>query len=435
MLGIMLLCGSAGLGILFSRRLIAPIKKLSKDAEILSSGNYSQRFNLKRNDELGILSSALDRMAERIETHIREIEQRVKTMETMNQIDKAVLSSISRNDLMDRVVGIVSSLFNHSTVAMVLYNEKKKRFELLSYYQSALKGMVTGPQIVDDTTIPTELMKKAETYFQLIVDGTQKVMPSFFINLFGRDVMSITNTPIFLSEAYLGSLIIAKTDPQLYSATDQESIRMLADQVGVAMGSVFTYEEKERLFLGILLSLTKAIDAKSKWTAGHSERVTRYAELIGEKLRMDQKTLNELSISAILHDIGKIAVPETILDKPGRLTEDEFIVIKSHPGKGADIISDIPSYDRILPGILYHHEKWNGTGYPKELKQDEIPLNARIICLADVWDAIISDRPYRPGMKKEDALRFMMEQKGEMFDPDLTEVFINLVKDTSIKPG
>ncbi|NMC96746.1 MAG: HD-GYP domain-containing protein, partial [Deltaproteobacteria bacterium] len=182
----------------------------------------------------------------------------------------------------------------------------------------------------------------------------------------------------------------------------------------------------ENIFIGILIALTRAIDAKSPWTAGHSERVTKFAEAIGHNLHFNEDEMRALTISAILHDIGKIAVPEQILDKPGKLTDEEFAVVKKHPQAGADIISSIPSYESILEGIVHHHERWDGKGYPKGLHEKDIPLIARIICIADVYDALTEDRPYRRAWSRTEVRQFFEEQKGKMFDAELVDVFLTL---------
>ena len=202
------------------------------------------------------------------------------------------------------------------------------------------------------------------------------------------------------------------------------------DEIGILAQSLNTMashiidgtKQREDLLIGILVSLTRAIDAKSKWTAGHSERVTGYVDKIGHALQFDEQHMRVLCISAILHDIGKIAVPEQILDKPGKLTDEEFDEVKKHPRTGTNIISSIPSYDTILSGILYHHERWDGAGYPNGLKGEEIPLYARTICVADVYDALAADRPYRKAWSREQALAFFEEQKEKMFDPQLVDI-------------
>ena len=207
------------------------------------------------------------------------------------------------------------------------------------------------------------------------------------------------------------------------------------DEIGILAQSLNTMastiingtKEREDLLIGILIALTRAIDAKSKWTAGHSERVTHYAEDIGRSLQFNEGQMRVLSISAILHDIGKIAVPEQILDKPGKLTDEEFDEVKKHPRAGTNIISAIPSYETIISGILYHHERWDGTGYPEGLKGEDIPLNARIICVADVYDALAADRPYRKAWSRQQALAFFEEQKEKMFDKQLVDILKELV--------
>jgi len=187
-------------------------------------------------------------------------------------------------------------------------------------------------------------------------------------------------------------------------------------------------KERENILIGILIALTRAIDAKSPWTAGHSERVTKFAELIGRGLDISDDQMRVLTISAILHDIGKIAVPEQILDKPGKLTDEEFDIVKKHSQAGADIISSIPSYETILPGILHHHERWDGKGYPKGLKSKDIPLFARIICIADVYDALTEDRPYRKAWSPDDVKTFFHEQKWKMFDAELVDIFMKNIE-------
>jgi HAMP domain-containing protein len=208
------------------------------------------------------------------------------------------------------------------------------------------------------------------------------------------------------------------------------------DEIGILAQSLNTMashiiegtKQREDLLIGILVALTRAIDAKSKWTAGHSERVTGYADIIGHALEFDEEQMRVLCISAILHDIGKIAVSEQILDKPGKLTDEEFDEVKKHPRAGVNIISSIPSYETIISGILYHHERWDGTGYPDGLKGVDIPLNARIICVADVYDALAADRPYRKAWSHEQALAFFEEQKEKMFDPQLVDILKEHVK-------
>jgi len=194
------------------------------------------------------------------------------------------------------------------------------------------------------------------------------------------------------------------------------------------MKSVRFFEEKENLFLGILMALSKTIDAKSRWTSGHSERVAGYAEKLAAMMGMGDDFLVNLRISANLHDVGKIGVPESILDKSSTLSSGEFDVIKRHPQDGVSIIEEIPGYEKFLNGILFHHEAWNGSGYPFGLEGRGIPLMGRLIAVADVYDSLVSDRPYRSGMSINEALEILISEKGKKLDPGIVDLMIEIIE-------
>jgi HD-GYP domain-containing protein (c-di-GMP phosphodiesterase class II)/HAMP domain-containing protein len=424
-----LLLISIVLGKVFAYRIARPIKKLSEVARERAAGNAGLEFTMDRGDEIGVLAESLNTMTRKIDSHVREIEHRMKTMETMNSIDKAVLSSISRTDLLDRVIGLVSSLFQSSSTAMALYNEEKKGFDLLSRYQGVSRGIMTDNPFVPFNNIDRDSMERVKQTFQFTLQEEESAYRELMEELLGRKSGTGINVPVYMAEHYLGSLVLAKDGVQCFTLNEVESINMLADQVGIALQSVKAFEEKEQLLLGILLALTRSIDAKSKWTAGHSERVATFSEKMAYRLNMTEEAVRTITFSAILHDIGKIAVSESILDKPGKLTSEEYAIIKEHPGTGARIISDIPSYGKIVPGVLYHHEHWDGSGYPDNLRGDAIPLESRIITVADVWDAISADRPYRKGLQRQDAMGFMNQNSGLLFDPSLVNMFMDIVRE------
>jgi HD-GYP domain-containing protein (c-di-GMP phosphodiesterase class II) len=420
------------LGRLFASRIVKPIKKLSEVAQSRANGKMESEFKTDRHDEIGVLAGSLNVMTQKIDTHVKEIERRMKTMETMNKIDKAVLSSISRTDLLHHVISLVSSLYNIGSISMFLYNEEKKGFDLLSRYRGESQGILAEKPFIPADNIGEDALKRIQQVLQFsprLEDNTYKEL---FERLAGGEIGVGLNVPVYMSEKYLGSMILCRDEAHPFSREETESIIMLADQVGVAMQSIKYFEEKEQLLMGILLALTRSIDAKSKWTAGHSERVAAYSEKLAYRLNMEESEIRKVTFSAILHDIGKIAVSEAILDKPGKLTTDEFAAIKEHPRTGANIIADIPSYDRILPGILYHHEHWDGSGYPEGITGEAIPLSSRIITVADVWDAITADRPYRKGFPRADAIDFMKKNCGTLFDSAIVEVFLKIIKEEEI---
>ncbi|MGC8704058.1 MAG: HD-GYP domain-containing protein [Athalassotoga sp.] len=176
--------------------------------------------------------------------------------------------------------------------------------------------------------------------------------------------------------------------------------------------------------LEAMYALTKALEEKDPYTAGHSERVSLYCEVIAEKVGIYGKHLDDLKIAAQLHDVGKIGVRDLVLNKPERLTLIEYEEVKRHPIDGANIISQIPAFERIVGWVRYHHERWDGTGYPEGLKGEDIPLEARIIGICDVYDALTTKRSYREEFSHDEALKMILSEKGKAFDPKLVDILI-----------
>ncbi|HMQ04539.1 MAG TPA: HD domain-containing protein [Pyrinomonadaceae bacterium] len=182
--------------------------------------------------------------------------------------------------------------------------------------------------------------------------------------------------------------------------------------------------ENRELFVGTVKALAAAIDGKDKYTRGHSERVARISVGIGKQLNLDAEELETLRISALLHDVGKIAIDDNILKKPAALTDEEFEVMKTHPQKGYKIMSQIPAMKDFLPGMYMHHEMVNGKGYPQGLHDKEIPLQAKIVSVADTFDAMTIDRPYQKGMLLPDALERIKSFVGTRYDAKVVEALI-----------
>jgi HD-GYP domain-containing protein (c-di-GMP phosphodiesterase class II) len=186
-------------------------------------------------------------------------------------------------------------------------------------------------------------------------------------------------------------------------------------------------EHLERGYPEALHALGGAVEAKDPYTRGHSDRVAAVASRIGIHLSMDPDILRGLSQGALLHDIGKIGVPDAILNKPGKLTDDEWDWIRAHPVVGWEMASRAPSLRRALTVIRHHHERWDGSGYPEGLAGKEIPVVARIAAVADVWDALTSDRAYRPAWPTEEALAYVVAGRETLFDPLCVEAFVDVL--------
>jgi putative nucleotidyltransferase with HDIG domain len=185
--------------------------------------------------------------------------------------------------------------------------------------------------------------------------------------------------------------------------------------------------ELERVNWETLHAFARAVDANSPWTAGHSERVTETALEIGRRLGLPEDELFVIHRGGLLHDVGKIGVPAHVLDKPGALTAEEEQLMRSHVSIGARILQPISAYAREIPLVLYHHERYDGNGYPEGLAGERIPFHARILAVADVFDALRSDRPYRAGWELERVLSYIREGSGTLFDPQVVAAFLEIV--------
>jgi HD-GYP domain-containing protein (c-di-GMP phosphodiesterase class II) len=183
-------------------------------------------------------------------------------------------------------------------------------------------------------------------------------------------------------------------------------------------------QENRELFVGTVKALAAAIDGKDKYTRGHSERVARISVTIGRRLGMDEQELETLRMSALLHDVGKIAIDDAILKKPAALTDAEYEIMKTHPQRGYKIMSQIPGMEAYLPGMYMHHEMVNGKGYPQGLTGDQIPLQAKIVSVADTFDAMTIDRPYSKGMELQDALGRLRDLVGTRYQSDVVEALV-----------
>lgn len=194
-------------------------------------------------------------------------------------------------------------------------------------------------------------------------------------------------------------------------------------------------EENRELFLGSVKALASAIDGKDRYTRGHSERVCRVSVAIGQRLGMNDEELETLRISALLHDIGKIAIDDSILKKPAALTDEEYEIMKTHPQQGYKIMKNIPAMKDFLPGMYMHHEMINGEGYPQGLKGNEIPLQAKIVSVADTFDAMTIDRPYSKGMELKAALERIGSFVGTRYDGKVVEALVQACNDGQIGIG
>jgi HD-GYP domain-containing protein (c-di-GMP phosphodiesterase class II) len=216
---------------------------------------------------------------------------------------------------------------------------------------------------------------------------------------------------------------------EIFRRSELRLLISIAEQIGFVMKNSALFNELGQFTIDVVRSLVYTIEAKDVFTRGHSERVNQFSMLIAEHMNLSNEEKKTLHWASTLHDIGKIAIPEAILNKPGSLTNEEYAAIKSHSETGVAILMPLRPLAESLPGILHHHERYDGNGYPKRLKGDQIPLIARIIAIADTFDAITSDRAYRKTRSPEEALAIITDAAGTQLDPEL----VVLLKDVPLK--
>lgn len=415
-------------GLNFAKKLTRPIRKFSKGALRIAAGDYDYRFHIKQRDEIGALANTLNYMSEQIKIRTDEITHRSRSMEAMNRIDKTVLRHLMDDDLMHQVAGIVSEFLEESAVVLAVSTEQNIE-ESENYIEVSSYNVVKkiGLEVKTGVFQPQGYIADEPHFRQIILKHDSDVLHGITSEILTVHAGTILVFPVTNLFRQLGILYVIDDTQHGFNEQTIEAVKMLADQVGVARQNVLMYRDREDILLGILTALTRAIDAKSKWTAGHSERVAEYAVMLGEKAELSADELEDLKISALLHDIGKLGCPESILDKPGKLTDEEYAVIKAHPDAGATIVEGIKAYSRIFPAIRQHHERYDGRGYPQGLSGTNISTAGRIVMICDVYDAISADRPYRKGMSPEQVHTFMHENSGIMFDPHLLDLFMDLV--------
>jgi HD-GYP domain-containing protein (c-di-GMP phosphodiesterase class II) len=234
----------------------------------------------------------------------------------------------------------------------------------------------------------------------------------------------IIAVPLQRQEEVLGCLFGIDKAAGEFDSVDSKLLNSIANESAIYLENVTLFEDVHGLMMGLLHSLTSAVDAKDAYTCGHSERVALLSRHLATQIGLTEHEIERVYMAGLLHDVGKIGVPEAVLQKPGKLTAEEFEQMKKHPEIGARILADIKQVKDILPGVLHHHERYDGKGYPFGLAGENIPLMGRILCLADCFDAMTSNRTYRKALPLEVALTEIRRCSGTQFDPGLAEAFI-----------
>jgi putative nucleotidyltransferase with HDIG domain len=398
------------------RKSLVPLELLKKGTRRIAMKNFDCRVDVKSGDEFEELAMDFNEMADQLNSQF-------KTLETKAEIDRAILSSLDARIIVETIIHGIYDWFDCDSVAISLMESNQGNIARV-YSNIYGHGKESFETSIEFRPFDLETFNSHPEY--LIIDADKNQL-SFLSTLVGQEIKSFLILPIFVKVNLKAVITIGRSQTKAYNAEDIIQARQMADQVAVALSNATLIEEMDQLSWGTLRALARTVDAKSSWTAGHSTRVTKMALKIASVLAMSPKKLDDLHRAALLHDIGKVGIPLSILDKPGALDDEEYTMIKKHPSIGARILEPIASYKDIIPMVLQHHERFDGKGYPGGLSGNEIDIGAKILAVADVYDALKSDRPYRDGWALERVVDLITEEAGRQFDPVVVDAFLAIV--------
>jgi putative nucleotidyltransferase with HDIG domain len=378
------------------RRTMDPLDKLTRGTARIASQEFDARVDVDRTDEFGELALSFNEMAERLGVQFHQLE-------ASRAIDQAVLSSTRREDVVDALLSRFAQVLSYERLAVLLLGRDRKEATL--YWAG-------GTERGELAMLPTasDLAYLASGDALIAREGEQ---PSMLLGF--TDARPILVLPFKIKGQITGAVMVGRRKP--FRDEEIHRARQIVDQAAVALDQVQLVARLEEMSWGTLRALARAIDAKSKWTGGHAERVASLALAIGEEMKLGASDMETLRRGGLLHDIGKIGIPANVLDSSKELSEDERSVMQGHVMIGARILEPVASYADIIPIVLYHHERWDGTGYPRGLAGEDIPLLARVLAVADTYDAMVSARPYRAALTTAGVHDHMVRLSGRHFDP------------------
>ncbi|MCB2217698.1 MAG: HD domain-containing protein [Desulfobulbaceae bacterium] len=401
--------------LLLIRRGFAPLGELQKRTRQIAAKDFTSEISLASGDEFEELAQSFNVMS-------RQLGKQFAALETIDKIDRAILSSITLPDIIAAALPMLKQFFACETVVLGLEVGRSEHY---------LKSHILSEEVPESTV---EHVTVSEGRKGVLFQSPEPfVWPRGLAGIERISVLeryeegTIISVALFKDDQAKGIIILGHRQPKVYDEGEMRQLRQLADQLSIALSNSELVENLEKLATGTIEALARTVDAKSKWTAGHSERVSMLAGMIAGKLGLSEAEVVRLNRGGLLHDIGKIGVGKAILDKPSRLTDAEYKEIMTHPEIGVKILEPIEAYQDILPMVLQHHERFDGSGYPLKLAGKQIDLSARILAVADVYDALSSVRPYRPSWSRTAVLDYIADHSGSHFDPDVVAAFRAIV--------
>jgi len=395
------------------RKSLVPLEKIKEGTLRVARQNFKDKVIVTSNDEFEEVANAFNNMSD-------QISRQFDAITTRSEINRAILSSLSTIKIINTALKRMFIFFSCDSISINLIVGKKIN-TLHSYVSNDIKIRNPLEAFFDISSKGYEKLSQqpAHIFIKREKDKTDLlVLPEI------QKGKLFLVLPLVLDGILKGTIALGYLKEESLPDSELKHARQIADQVMVALSNASLLEDLEKLNRGALEALARAVDAKSTWTAGHTERVTALTLEIAKVMGLPSNEMEILQRAAYLHDIGKIGIPVAILDKPGKLTDEEFNIIKDHPSIGAKILEPIEAYEDIVPIVEQHHERFDGKGYPNGLSGEDITLGARIMAVADVYDAVVSDRPYRNGWVQERAIKKITDESGIHFDPKVVDAFM-----------
>jgi putative nucleotidyltransferase with HDIG domain len=354
--------------------------------------------------------------------------QRLLVLSNVFILGKEIVSNIELKSLVDKFLSIASD-GTGSEVASLFLVKGRTDLPYFTRLQKNNCNLDFAPNTLDGYT---ELIQAVRSERKLRMENNLEntEFAEFEVDKVpGTKLRNTLAMPLKTPDKLLGIIQVAnKLNQGKYSSEDIDLLNILSSQLAFVIQNADLFSNLQKAYIDTLSALTGAIDAKDSYTRGHSERVTELSIKLAEECNVPSSEIENIKLGGLLHDIGKIGIPEAVLNKPGRLNDEEFNIIKSHPDLGLHILGKVEFLEHIVPIIRHHHERYDGKGYPGGLKGENIPLLARIVSVVDTFDAMTTNRPYRKALTIEESLVEIDRCSGSQFDPDIAAKFIKMVR-------
>jgi putative nucleotidyltransferase with HDIG domain len=351
-------------------------------------------------------------------------------LRNIHELENRLISTLDVKSVLCAIVKIVQKLLKVSGCIVRIVDETKARLRLEAAYGVSNEFRKNAYLLAIGDGISGRVVQHGSSI--AIPDLLKDKRVKYFRECEQEGIRALLATPITFEGKTLGVIIAFSKKVKHFNKSEINLLSTFAAHAAIALNNAILHNKVHLNYYNTMATLVKAMEARDHYTRGHSERVTNYAIKIAKRLNLSEKDMKLLNYAGKLHDIGKIAIPDFILKKKAALTATERAEIEIHPIKGVDMITDLKFLRRCLPLIRYHHERWDGTGYPDRLKGDQIPLLARILSIADAFDAMTSERPYRRGLAIREAIEEIKRNSEKQFDPNLAKIFVSILQEQQV---